>query len=96
MKQRPDPKPGQVYKHFKGNEYVIVGLAKHTETEEQLVIYTRSDNNSTEPKWCARPLKMFMSKVDKEKYPDVKEEYRFTLKYDPTNLDFIDSALEYF
>ena len=48
-------------------------LATHTETGEYLVIYRSLDTG----KIWARPLEMFTSKVDKEKYPDSKQEYRF-------------------
>lgn len=70
------PRPGQVYRHFKGNIYRIITLADHSETGETLVIYARDDSNE---RAYARPLDMFMSEVDRKKYPDVKERYRFTL-----------------
>lgn len=63
-----------LYRHFKGTVYEIIGVATHSETQEQLVIYRPvSDRN----KLWARPLEMFTSKVDKNKYPNVKQEYRF-------------------
>ena len=63
-----------LYKHFKGTIYEVIGIATHSETQEQLVIYRQiSDKN----KLWARPLEMFTSKVDKNKYPNVKQEYRF-------------------
>lgn len=65
------PQPDDVYKHFKGDLYVIIGVATHTESDETLVIYGR------EHKTWARPLRMFMSEVDHEKYPDVEQKYRF-------------------
>ena len=64
---------GQKYLHFKGNIYEIIDVAEHTETGEELVIYTDGK------KVWGRPLSMFLSKVDHEKYPDIKQEYRFEL-----------------
>ena len=64
------PQVGDVYKHFKGMEVYIVALSVHTETNEPLVVYKHGDDI-----W-ARPLEMFLSKVDKEKYPNVTQEYR--------------------
>lgn len=65
----------QIYKHFKGNLYKIINLGVHTETGEEMVIYQDINNE----KIWVRPLSMFISKIDKTKYPKVKEEYRFTL-----------------
>ena len=64
---------GQVYRHFKGDLMKIIEVAKHTETDELFVVY---EHNGTI--W-ARPYEMFVSKVDKNKYPDVEQEYRFQL-----------------
>lgn len=67
----------KVYKHFKGNYYIVVDIAKNSENLEDMVIYRAlyGDNEL----WV-RPLKEFTSTVDKEKYKDVKQEYRFELK----------------
>lgn len=65
---------GCKYKHFKGNVYKVLALANHTETNELLVVYQDLNN---EGKVWARPIEMFMSKVDKEKYPNCLQEYRF-------------------
>ena len=74
---------GDIVRHFKrewitenNSEYIykILAFAQHTETGEKLVIY----QGLYEPfKICAGPYDMFMSKVDKEKYPDIRQEYRF-------------------
>ena len=66
-----------IYKHFKGNTYKVLYIAKDSETLEDLVIYQDVFNPN---KIWARKKDMFLSKVDKEKYPDVVQEYRFELK----------------
>lgn len=68
--------PGRVYKHFKGKKYRVVCIATHTETEEQMVIYQALYDKKTV---YARPYDMFISLVDRKKYPDVKQVHRFEL-----------------
>lgn len=86
-------KIGMIVKHFKreiqymiyGNPqaylYKILGFATHTETKENLVIYeslyNSLDGNIKVGDVFARPYDMFMSEVDHEKYPDIKQKYRF-------------------
>lgn len=66
--------PGMLFRHFKGKTVKIQGLANHTEFPSQrFVVY---EDDITGWVW-ARPLEMFCSRVDKEKYPDVAQEYRF-------------------
>ncbi|WP_018143773.1 DUF1653 domain-containing protein [Alloscardovia criceti] len=63
-----------VYKHFKGNYYYVEAVARDSETEGSLVIYRKLYGDRT--LW-ARPVEMFLSPVDKHKYPDVEQTYRF-------------------
>ena len=66
-----------VYKHFKGDLYLVEDLAQYSEDDTQLVIYRALYEDNI---LYARPLEMFLSLVDKEKYPNVKQEYRFELQ----------------
>ena len=69
---RPIPQKGEKYRHFKiGKIVTIIGISRHTETEEMSVVYEYEGHI-----WN-RPLEMFMSEVDKKKYPDTKQRYRF-------------------
>lgn len=69
---------GRRYRHFKGSIYIVDGIAVHSETTEPLVIY--HEEHELNRMW-ARPLSMFLSPVDKKKYPDATQEMRFEKIY---------------
>lgn len=71
------PRKGERYRHFKGKQYEILAVAAHTETSQQLVVY---EGLYGEHPIYARPLDMFLSKVDLEKYPDSEQKERFRLE----------------
>ncbi|MCM1053236.1 MAG: DUF1653 domain-containing protein [Ruminococcus sp.] len=66
-------KVGDIFRHFKGQLVKVLLLAKDSETEEKVVVYEHLDSNEI---WV-RKEEMFLSLVDKEKYPNVKQKYRF-------------------
>ena len=67
-------KINSIYKHFKGDYYLVIDIAYDSETKEKMVVYKRLYGDCS--LWV-RPLDMFLSEVDKKKYPQVKQKYRF-------------------
>ena len=67
----------RVYKHFKGDYYLVVDIVINSETMEEMVLYQSLYGDGIK---YVRPKEMFISKVDKRKYPNVEQEYRFELQ----------------
>lgn len=74
MDEREKPRKGMKYRYFKGTVFEIDNIALHTETGELMVIYHKQV--SPESIW-AKPYDMFMSEVDKSKYPDAEQRWKF-------------------
>ena len=72
---------GRIYRHFKGDYYLVEAVAKDSETNTDMVIYRKLYGDGG--LWV-RPLSMFLSKVDRDKYPEVSQEYRFQLQEVPS------------
>lgn len=74
-----------VYRHFKGKFYIVEDIAFHSETKEEYVVYRQLYGDNT--LWV-REKGMFLSEVDRIKYPDAKQQYRFELT-DLTELNYL-------
>jgi hypothetical protein len=73
-------KVNTIYRHFKGSRAIVLTLCKHSETMEDMVVYVcvgNGPNANHKDGIYARPYDMFISEVDHEKYPDIKQKYRF-------------------
>lgn len=81
--------PGEKYRHFKGYIIEVLAVASHTEEDQIFVVY-REVGKKYGATW-ARPLEMFISKVDKEKYPNATQEYRFELI---PSIKFVEECIE--
>lgn len=67
----------RVYRHFKGDYYLVEDIARHSETNEQYVVYRKLYGDGS--LWI-RPIEMFLSEVDHGKYPSIEQTYRFQLQ----------------
>ncbi len=72
---------GRVYRHFKGDYYLVEATARDSETGADCVIYRKLYGDGS--LWV-RPTELFLSKVDRKKYPEANQEYRFQLQDIPS------------
>lgn len=71
------PLTGRIYRHYKGDYYIVRAIAKHSETGEQMVMYQALYGDG---ELWARPLDLFMEELDPVKYPHAAQSHRFELQ----------------
>ena len=84
--ERHIPKRGEIYRHFKGNLYEIVIIARDSDTLEEKVVYKSVETDSA----YVRSLSMFMEPVNRDKYPNVEQTYRFELVETDIVMEYLD------
>ena len=82
---------GGIYKHFKGDLYLVEDIVYHSETKELMVLYRALYGKGLR---YVRPYEMFLEKVDRVKYPNVKQEYRFQLQEIESAAGFVEPTNE--
>ena len=78
---------GRIYKHFKGDYYIVEDIVIHSETKELMVLYRALYGKGLR---YVRPYEMFKEKVDRVKYPNVEQEYRFELQEINSVADYVE------